>query len=147
VSARAAGNSAWRLEPVAGARLASTTSAVRPALAMLVVASLFAGGSLAGADRGRLTPQQAQQVLAIAREVKAERQAKLERRRSAAAARRRTRDAKMAAALELGAEIKASRAHRQEKARAAKQKASDQRNAARLRFIESLLRERAQRDR
>lgn len=97
----------------------------------------------AAARAGRaLTPAQRAEVLAIASRVQAERQARLDRRRAAGDKKKRIRAAKMAAALELAADYKADKARRKAAQDAARKREAAKRDAARLRFVEELLRSR-----
>lgn len=114
---------------------------MRPLVAIAVLLAFLAAAPVARAGR-ELTPAQAAQVLAIASRVKAERQAKLDRRRAASDRKKRIRAAKMAAALELAADYKADKARKKAAQDAARKREQDKRNAARLRFLEELLRTR-----
>jgi hypothetical protein len=114
---------------------------VRSLVALALLLSLLAGPSLARAGR-ELTPAQAAQVYAIANRVKAERQAKIDRRRAASDKKKRVRAAKMAAALDMAADYKADKARKKSAQDAARKREDGKRNAARLRFLEELLRTR-----
>jgi hypothetical protein len=110
-------------------------------LASGLLALLLAAPAAARAGR-ELTPVQRAQVLAIANRVQAERQAKLDRRRAASDKKKRIRAAKMAAALEMAADYKAEKARKKAAQDAARKRDEGRRNAARLRFLEELLRAR-----
>ncbi len=114
---------------------------MRSLVAIALLLSLVAVAPLARAGR-ELTPAQAAQVYAIASRVKAERQAKLDRRRAASDRKKRIRAAKMAAALDMAAEYKAEKARKKSAQDAARKREQDRRNGARLRFLEELLRTR-----
>jgi hypothetical protein len=110
---------------------------------LLVIASLLVALGVPAAHAGRqLTPAQRAQVLTIANRVKAERQAKLDRRRASSERKKRVRDAKMAAALEMAADYKADKARKKAAQAEARKREEGKRNAARLRFLEDLLRTR-----
>lgn len=119
---------------------------MRVALALAVALALVTSASAVRAGRG-LTPAQAAQVRLIAARAGAERQGKIDRRKAAADKKKRIRDAKMAAALELAAEYKSDKARRKAERATARKREEGKRNAARLRFIEELLQERAARGR
>lgn len=111
---------------------------------LLILGVLVLLLAVPAARAGReLTPVQAAQVRAIAYRVRAERQARADRRRATADKKQRTRDAKMAAALEMAVDYKAEKARRQAAREAARKRETAKRNAARLRFVEELLRTRA----
>jgi hypothetical protein len=114
---------------------------MRSLVAVALLLSLVAAAPLARAGR-ELTPAQAAQVYAIASRVKAERQAKLDRRRAEKDSRKRLRAAKMSAALDMAADYKADKARKKAAQDAARKREEGKRNAARLRFIEELLRTR-----
>ncbi len=102
---------------------------------------LLALASQAHAGR-ELTPAQAAQVRLIAARAQAARQGKLDRRRAEADKKKRIRAAKMAAALDMAAEYKAEKARKKAAQDSARKREQDKRNAARLRFLEELLRTR-----
>ena len=114
---------------------------MRSLVALAILLTLVAAAPLAQAGR-ELTPAQAAHVLAIASRVKAERQAKLDRRRGERDRKKRVRAAKMAAALDMAADYKAEKARKKEAQDAARKREEGKRNAARLRFLEELLRTR-----
>jgi hypothetical protein len=114
---------------------------VRSLAALALLVSLVVAPPLARAGR-ELTPAQAAQVMAIAHRVKAERQAKLDRRRAEADKKKRIRAAKMAAALDMAADYKAEKARKKAAQDATRKREQEKRNGARLRFLEELLRTR-----
>jgi hypothetical protein len=114
---------------------------VRSLVAVAILLSLVAATPMARAGR-ELTPAQAAQVIGIASRVKAERQARLDRRRAAADKKKRIRAAKMAAALDMAADYKAETARKKAAQDAARKREQEKRNGARLRFLEELLRTR-----
>ena len=96
------------------------------------------------ADAGRkLTPVQAAEVKLLLLRAQAGRPSKADRQQSAARSKKQIRDAKMRAALRLGAEIKSERARKKAERAEARKREAEKKNAARLRFIEELLRTRA----
>lgn len=114
---------------------------MRTLVVLAVLLATVAAVPVARAGR-ELTAAQTAQVLAIANRVKAERQAKLDRRRGERDRKKRVRAAKMAAALELAADYKADKARKKAAQDAARKREQEKRNAARLRFLEDLLRTR-----
>lgn len=120
---------------------------MRLLVAFAVLLALLAAAPLARAGR-ELTPAQVAQVRLIAARAQAERQGKIDRRRAQSDKKKRIRAAKMAAALDMAAEYKAEKARKKSAQQAARKREQANRDAARLRFVEELLRLRAvERDR
>ena len=111
-----------------------------------VVALALAAPVAAHAGR-QPTRAEAAEVQVLLARAQAGRQAKVDRRRATADKKRRTRDAKMAAALGMAIEYKADKARKKATRDAARQRETNRRNAARIRFVEQLLQERAARGR
>ena len=110
--------------------------------AALVV--MLAAPALAHAGRG-LTPVQAAEVKLLLLRAQAGRPTKVERQESTARTKKQIRAAKMLAALRLGAEIKAEKARKKEAREKARKEERAKRDAARLLYIQELLRTRSPR--
>ena len=119
-----------------------TWRVVRHVLAAALLLAIVAPTPLAHAGRG-LTAVQAAEVKLLLLRAQAGRPSKPSRQESAARSKKQIRDAKMRAALRLGAEIKSERARKKAERAEARKREAEKKDAARLRFIEDLLRTRA----